>query len=55
MALGVQLGRQVTRDFHADVLLYHFGLVPFLHAILHWVQAHKPLTGGPALVFRAKP
>src|SRR5215470_4256629 len=48
MALGVQLGGQVTRDFHADVLLYHFGLVPVLHAILHVVHAHKTQTSNPA-------
>jgi hypothetical protein len=48
MALGVQLGRQIARDFHADVLLDDFGLVLVLHAILHRVYAHKIQTGNPA-------
>lgn len=48
MASGVQLGRQVAGNFHADVLLHHFGLMPILHTILHMVYARKTQTSNPA-------
>src|SRR4029077_5365854 len=49
----IKLARQIAGDFRADVLLCHFGLVPFLHAILHMVQAHKTLTGSPGDEFHS--